>query len=341
MRVGTNPEKSNLDIELKNYHRVVVPVYIPNFDGYFKEQFEIFKLCLESLLLTIHKGTKVTIYNNASHKDVKKYIASKYQESEAIDQVFHSDVNMGKINAILAAVKGNIEPLITITDADVLFKNGWQEAVEDVFLNFPYAGMVSPVPSSKAWGMHTCNNWYYGLLNNNLRFSSVMDPIGMKRFDDSLGNKTKLYNQIHLETYLTHTINGTPKAVMGCGHFVATLKREVFDKGSDGPAFKKIHGGVEGLFIDEPNQALGYLRLATLDNYAFHMGNTVENWMYEEFKKLKLNLNSGFRFKTTKSKSFTKIQKVIGFLILKILVKFSLIRSLLFRLYGLKNARFY
>ena len=47
------------------------------------------------------------------------------------------------------------------------------------------------------------------------------------------------------------------------------------------------------------------------------MGNTVEDWMYEEFKKLKLNLNSGFRFRTMKSKSFTKIQKVIGLLILK------------------------
>ena len=290
MRIGFNPAKENKEITIENYHRVIVPVYIPNFEGYFANLFDVFKLCLESLIITSHNKTRITIYNNNSHPTVKAYIDEKYNECELIDQVFHSKENLGKINALLAASKGNLEPLITITDADVLFKNGWQEAVEQTFINFPEAGMVSPVPSSKVYKMFTANNWYFGIFKGKLAFEKVEDPEAMHRFDVSLGNKELIYKPIHLEKYLVLTNKkNNAKAVMGCGHFVATLKREVFDKGSNCPAFIKIVGGVERVFIDTPNEKLGLLRIATKENYAYHMGNNTEEWMYDEFNKLKNN----------------------------------------------------
>lgn len=286
MRIGTNPEKSSKNLTVENYHRIIVPVYIPHFEGYFKEAFEVFKLCIESLLLTIHEKSRITIYNNNCHEEVKKYIDEKYSGSAFIDQVFHSKENLGKINAILAAAKGNLEPLITITDADVLFKHNWQKAVEEVFFNFPQAGMVSPVPSSKAISNYTNNNWYYGFFCGKLAFEKVQDPEAMHRFDVSLGNKELMYKPIHLEKYLVLK-NKKGSAIMGCGHFVATLRREIFDKGTSEPAFVKIQNGVEGKFIDLPNEKLGYLRLATKNNFAYHMGNSTESWMYEEFEILK------------------------------------------------------
>jgi len=288
MRIGFNPAKENKEIVIENYHRVIVPVYIPNFEGYFANLFDVFKLCLESLLLTSHSKTRITIYNNNSHPDVKAYIDEKYNTSELIDQVFHSKENLGKINAILAAAKGNLEPLITITDADVLFKQGWQTAVEKTFVDFPEAGMISPVPSSKVFKMFTANNWYYGFFKGKLAFEKVEDPEAMHRFDLSLGNDELMYKPIHLKKYLVLK-NKKASAVMGCGHFVATLKREVFDRGSNKPAFIKIVGGVERKFIDTPNEELGLLRLATKGNYAYHMGNNTEPWMYEEFNSLVKN----------------------------------------------------
>lgn len=39
MRVGTNPEKENFNINTSWYHRIIVPVYIPHFEGYFANQF--------------------------------------------------------------------------------------------------------------------------------------------------------------------------------------------------------------------------------------------------------------------------------------------------------------
>ncbi|MFN7045871.1 MAG: glycosyltransferase family A protein, partial [Flavobacterium sp.] len=313
------PIKDNAEIKIENYHRIIVPVYIPNFEGYFKEAFEVFKLCIESLLLTIHDKSRITIYNNNCHPEVKKYIDEKYQDSIFIDQVFHSKENLGKINAILAAAKGNLEPIITITDADVLFKHNWQNAVEDVFINFPHAGMVSPVPSSIAFNTYTANNWIYGLFRGKVFFGNVLDPIGLQRFDDSLGNATKFYKKIHLEKYLILKNKDNEKeAVFGCGHFVAAMRREAFDKGPSEPAFVKILKGVETKFIDVPNERLGFLRLATKDNYAYHMGNTIESWMLEEFEGLKnvrANESATFtQFNNTKQYSafFVKTGIIIG-----------------------------
>ena len=337
MRIGINPEKENKEIKDKIYHRVVVPVYIPDFEGYFAGSFEVFKLCLESLLLTVHSQTRITIYNNNCHKDVKTYIDKKYYESEYIDQVFHSKKNVGKINAILASVKGNLEKLITVSDADVFFKNGWQFGVEKLFVNFPEVGMISPVPSSKSMLSYTSNNWFYSLFKGNLSFEKVLDPKAMHRFDLSLGNKQRLYKSIHLKKYLVLTNKkNNSQAVMGCGHFVATVHRVVFDKGSSEPAFFKISNGVVSKFIDIPNEKLGFLRLATKENLAFHMGNFTEPWMFEEFRTLKKEISNGIDSSNLVSKSFNKKATFIGKIYLRLL-KIKAFRNLLFRRFGIKD----
>lgn len=337
MRIGINPEKTNKEIVIENYHRIIIPVYIPHFNDYFKNSLEVFKLCLESLLLTVHSKTRITIYNNNSHAIIKRYIDDKYKESNIIDQVFHSKENVGKINAILAASKGNLEPLITITDADVLFKNGWQNATENIFINFPEAGVVSPVPLSKLLYGHSANNWFYGFFKGNLSFQKVIDSEAMHKFDVSLGNKELIYNTNHLENYLVlkNKKNNT-EAVMGCGHFVATLNREVFDKGSNEPAFIKIVGGVEDKFIDIPNETLGFLRLATKDNFAYHMGNFTEKWMYEEFDSLIKETSNGIDSSKFKFKSHNKISRLLGKVILKLIKKKSINHFVLKKL-GLAN----
>lgn len=342
MRIGNNPEKKNNTLDLYAYHRVIVPVYIPNFEGYFKDSFDIFKFNIESLLATVHDKTRITIYNNNCIDEVKNYIDELYKKHAQIDQVFHSKENLGKINAILASIKGNLEPIVTITDSDVLFKHDWQKEVEQVFIDFPNAGMVSPVPGSRAIKNYTANNWYSGILGNiSLRFETVRDPGAMKRFDDSLGNHASLYKQIHLEKYLVLNSKGK-KAVMGCGHFVATLRREVFDKGSNSPAFIKIVGGVESKFIDNPNERLGFLRLATLENYAFHLGNVKEDWMLKEFNALKSRSPNSFTENPLlfHFKSLSAWKVWIGKLIRKIFLS-TYIRNKYFKIIGLKNSEDY
>lgn len=144
----------------------------------------------------------------------------------------------------------------------------------------------------------------------------------MELFDLSLGNKKMMYESIHLDKYLIlQNATKNCEAVFGCGHFVATLKRDVFDKGSNEPAFIKIMGGVETKFIDEPNEKLGYLRLATKGNFTYHMGNKTEAWMYDEFNILFKNTNKGIDVKFIKNKKCSKIGRLIGKIIIKFISK--------------------
>lgn len=337
MRVGSNPEKENKSIQLDSYHRVIVPVYIPDFEGYFENSFEGFKLCIESLLKTVHTKTRITIYNNNCHPSVKEYIDLQFKNSIYIDQVIHSKKNLGKINAILAASKGNIERLITITDADVLFEQGWQYAIEDIFVNFPEAGMVSPVPSSKALTNYTSSTWFYGFFRGKLEFQKVLDPKAMHLFDLSIGNAKLMYDSIHLENYLViKNKSNLAEAVMGCGHFVATLKREVFDLGPNEPAYIKIDGGVEEKFIDIPNDNLGYLRLATKRNYAYHIGNKTEHWMTEIVSNLIPETSNGIDSSKILDKKINPFSRKIGSLLLRIMSN-KTSRNLFLKKFGLQN----
>ncbi len=332
MRVGTNPEK-NKKIEDQYYHRIIVPVYIPHFDGYFKHSFDVLKLCLESILKTIHSRTVITIYNNSSHPEVVSYLEHLYTSHKSIDQLFHSKVNVGKINAILAAAKGNREALITVADADVLFLNGWQEAVEQIFVGFPEAGMVSPVPNPRLFKSYNANNWYYGIFKGKLAFETVQNPDAIEKFFESLNTNNKPL-QIHLKKYLVLENNlKNTKGVMGCGHFVATLRREVFDKGPQSPATESLGPLSVQTYIDKANENLGFLRLATLNNYAFHMGNTSEDWMVECFQKLKINTS----YPVYKIPKFDVSKKSRLGKILVSSLNFPFIKKLLFKKFGLKE----
>ena len=71
MRIGNNPEKNSNKLEIDSYHRIIIPVYIPNLtEDYFKDGLKILKLCLGSLLHTIHAKTRVSLINNGCCEEV-------------------------------------------------------------------------------------------------------------------------------------------------------------------------------------------------------------------------------------------------------------------------------
>lgn len=285
MRIGDNPSKSNFLIKIDSTHRVILSVYIPNLEeAYFVQSQNIFKLCLESLIYTIHNKTRISIIINGCCKEVQEMIYDYRNRFPIIDQIFDTRENLGKINAIYSIIKSNLEPLITISDSDVLFLNNWQKESYEVFRNFPQAGMVSPVPSSKGYLYSTGTTLYYGLFKGKIKFRDVQDSEAMDNFQKSVGSK--LYDAIHLQKYLV-IANQEKEAVIGCGHFVATFRKEVFENSPTQVCEFRVQGGSEEAYLDDPNDQSGFLRLATLGNHAYHMGNTPAPWMHEELEKTK------------------------------------------------------
>lgn len=321
MRIGINPEKENNQLQLESYHRVVIPVYIPNLEeDYFKDGLVIFKLSIESLLHTIHSKTRISLIDNSCCEEIQSYLKELYDTRVEIDQLLNSKINLGKVNAIYSAVKSNLEPLITISDADVMFLPNWQSNVEEILKDFPESGMVSPVPSSLGYRSEFINStMYYGVFKGEIKFEDVISLDGLVKFQESIGRE--MYDKIHLEKFLTLS-NSKNSAVIGCGHFVATLRSEVFKKAPSEVCQHKIVGGSESTYFDIPNDEAGFLRLATKDNYAYHLGNSFEPWMTKKMGEI---LAQPKELQTLnelpKAKPLSKFQYKIGKLLRLIFLK--------------------
>ncbi len=274
MRIGKNPNYK-ITIEASEYiHQIIIPVYIPNEDGYFKDAYRIFKICLESLFSTAHKKTFITIVNNGSCKKVVGYLDSLFLEKK-INELIHTD-NIGKINAVFKGLAGNNIELVTISDSDVMFLPHWQYETVNIFKTIPKAGVVGITPQFKLYESKCGNVIFDNLFSNKLKFIPVKNKKALIHFYDSIG-WDRNYNQDYLKFGLGLEFDNL-KCFVGSGHYVATYRKDIFEELYTFIGGKKVAGIGED-YIDKKSLAKDYWRLTTHDNYAFHMGNVHEEWM--------------------------------------------------------------
>ncbi len=257
-------------------HRIIVPIYIPNAEGYFKNVFEVLKLSIESLLQTIHSATAITVINNACSIEVSNYLQKLLNENR-IDQLVINANNKGKVDPIVSIMKGSLEPLITITDADVLFRYGWQQEVENVFFSIPNVGMVSPLPQPAQFKYYSTWSWYFALTRNCFTLKGNEDLDAVKKFRESTTDFAG-FSEIERKP-LGISYNGID-VIIGAGHFCATYNKAVTNKIPNRLSGNQFTGA-EVLFLDKPIEDAGLLRLATNKGWVYHMGNVSENWMHD------------------------------------------------------------
>ncbi|WP_434035420.1 glycosyltransferase family A protein [Formosa sp. 4Alg 33] len=290
MRIGFNPNKDKPLSKHNFFHQVVVPVYIPHMKDYFKDSLLILKCCLGSLIETTHDKTYFTVVNNGSCDEVVKFL-DELKEEGKIHELIHT-TSIGKINAIVKGVAGHKFDLVSLVDGDVLFVQGWQNATYRIFNAFPKAGVVTTTPNPKLIKYHSSALFFDMLFSNSLKFSKVKDPKALKMFSDSIGNNN-LYKDIHLTKYLTiKSVTGI-NAVVGSGHFVATYRGDLFKTLNNSNDAYFLGGNAVEQHLDYPIAKKGFWRLSTLDNYTYHMGNTLELWMEEFLNEQKQYKNLG------------------------------------------------
>ncbi|MFV8335250.1 glycosyltransferase [Flavobacterium sp. RSP29] len=316
MRVGYNPHRDQPQEQPDCLHQVVIPVYIPNQEGYFKDSFKILQLCLESLFSTIHDKTFITIVNNGSGNVVKDYLDGLL-EAGRIQELIHTQ-NIGKLNAILKGLAGNNIELVTISDADVLFLNNWQKETAKVFIQVPKAGIVGIVPLFKTYEANCGNVIFDNFFNKKLKFVPVKNRNALIHFYDSIG-WDRSYNQDYLNYNLGLEINTDLTVLIGSGHFVATYKKDMFQEIITHLSYK-LGGGSEG-YLDKAPLKKGYWRLTTYDNYAYHMGNTYEDWMKIEPQQENNKENASSNFSKNKT-----VSSIIYFIKNRIFIKFISIK---------------
>lgn len=323
MRVGYNPHKDEVISKSEYLHQIIIPVFIPHQEGYFKDSFAILKLCLESLFATIHDKTFITIVNNGSDLIIVNYLDSLLKENK-IQELIHTQ-NIGKLNAILKGLAGNNIELVTISDSDVLFLTDWQKETINVFKAVPKAGVVGIVPQFKMYESNCGTILFDTFLSSKLQFIPVKNQEGLIRFYDSIG-WARDYNPNYLKYNLGLKLNENQTILVGSGHFVATYKKDIFDEITSYIEFK-MGGSSEG-YLDKAPLLKDYWRVTTLDNYAYHMGNTFEDWMTVPQVAERNTEEPAYCFsKNKKVNRFTywlKNRFFVKFISIKILAKFFL-----------------
>lgn len=296
MRKGLNPNKDKPQEKSEFVHQVILPVYIPNQEEYFKDSFRILQICLESVFKTAHSKTFISVINNGSCKAIQDYLDELFI-TQKIHEVIHSG-NIGKLNSIVKGLVGNTIELVTIADSDVFFLENWQQETVKTFNAFPKAGVVGIVPQFKNFSNSCGNLLFENLFSKKLKFTEVKNPEAMKKFFHSICSDGN-YNPAHLKWNLTLE-NGKSIAVVGSGHFVATYRKAIFNETKTYFGYKM---GVDTeLYLDEIPLKKGLWRLTTNDNYAYHMGNAFEDWMQETLDRITNN--------TAENETLTEVAEV-------------------------------
>lgn len=282
MRTGINPAKLDSKISQKFHHRIIIPVYIPEFTGYFENLLEVYNLCIQSASLTQHGRSAITVIDNGSCEKVKKWLRDLLDQG-VIETLITHEENVGKIDAILGAARGSREPLITLSDSDILFKNGWQEEVEEIFTNYSKAGSVAPFPIARHMYYHSSSAQKAVIKGEmNFEFQKTEEDDLIEEVYNSYGWNYKSEYDGLLPTVLCNS----KKAVLGSGHQVFTIRRELFFQMPIEPSFIKIGSGSELNWIDRPINENGAWRLSTFNTLVHHMGNQLTPENKEVFQKI-------------------------------------------------------
>ena len=122
------------------------------------------------------------------------------------------------------------------------------------------------------------------LFSNKLAFTQVKNPAALAHFYESLGWKND-YSKIYLEKNMTITFNSI-RAIVGSGHAIATYRSLALDNMSKKSSKYLLGGDSEKEYLDLPPFQSNFWRLTTNDNFAIHMGNSLEKSTEESFKNL-------------------------------------------------------
>lgn len=281
MRIGTNPEKEKFKKIQYKLHRIIIPVYIPD-DGhdYYKNTVKVFHKCVQSLLQTIDpEKTAITIINNCCKEEVIDFIQDLLHKKQ-IDKHVHYSENKGKVYAVLQEARSCYEEFVTICDADVFFFPNWQNEVFNVFRTFHNVGVVGATPDANL--AFYCNNSLFCSQFLSVKHGKVVKDEDFELFEKGINKKdffiNKNKNWKQKQYYLE---KDNLKVVMGAAHFVSTYRSFLFRKlPFQKPTF--VFPGGENSFIDKPIDVLGYGRVSLTKAFAYHMGNSIPEWLVSE-----------------------------------------------------------
>ena len=284
MRVGRNPKKEDPEKIVYKPHRLIIPVFIPDLEGFHKEALEVFKYCFKSIIESVDpEYTNISIIDNNSCIEVRNYLEGILKEGK-IDRLIINYRNYGKVHPIISEARASSEEFITFSDADIYYLPGWVENMFRVFHLFPKAGAVATLVNPTLYKY--CNDCC--LIDNMIPFNRIKK--GKVSDSKAIEINTGIFSEEHygvkderipkeILDYQFYLQKDGYNVLIGCGHQSVTIRRDVL--------FSDIHKKVVYVFYEKMRLEYnnydkyvdlnGFWRLSTSDNYAFHIGNKIQS----------------------------------------------------------------
>jgi len=141
-RVGMNPGRGKMSDYIPARVTAAILTYVPNDVGYFKDRFDVMRVCLESILKNTQEPFDLMVFDNGSSAKVVDYL-SKQRDVGNIDLLMLSSKNIGKISALQIMFKAAPGEIIAYCDDDVFFLPGWLKRHLEVIDTYPDVGVVT------------------------------------------------------------------------------------------------------------------------------------------------------------------------------------------------------
>ena len=324
-RVGQNPAKWVTQVAKPSKVTVAVLSFIPFQSGYYRQSLEVLQLCLDSLIRNTDLPYDLLLFDNGSCREVQDSLAARREVGD-IQYLVLSEKNLGKVgawNLIFAAAPGEY---IAYADSDVYFFQGWLSRHLEVFEAFPEVGTVAGTPRRRR--MTFSENSIQRareLPGVEVEVGKFIPESWIRQHARSLDKLDELDENLARDDYLL-TSNGV-KAYITAQHYQFVVRKEDVQQFLPFPHQRPMGSDVAqfDLAIDGSN----LLRLAVADRTAMHLGNRLDEELFEE-----LDLDSAVKTATARARRKSPSRAGGGFLAWRPIRRMLLaLHDRIFRLY--------
>lgn len=280
MRTTQNPLRGSR-ANVANPKAVVCSiVHLPDLTSeYHRQRFDVVKLSLTSMAKYCGSA-EVMVWDNGSCPEFVDWLQKVYRPD-----YYMQSKNIGKQSA-RANVMHMFPPktIIGISDDDMLFYPGWFDASVDLLKNFPNVGVVSayPVRTQFRWGCQNTIRWAWK--HARVEYGRFIPAEWDRDFCTSIGRDY----QSHVEMCdkmgdqeVRIAFDG--RSAYATGHHCQFIAYN--DRLAKFCQWNETAMGEEKSFDISIDNA-GLLRLTTIDRYARHIGNVLDDGIIADAVKL-------------------------------------------------------
>lgn len=273
MRVGTNPNRAKAANKFEQVNFAIV-THLPNMDaGYHADRLEVIQVCLS----TMRDGAgdrpySVCVWDNGSCDALRDWLQYEFRPD-----VLVLSENMGKTAARAGLIK-MLPPgsIVAYSDDDIMFYPGWLEPQIELLEHFPKVSVASgyPVRTAFRWGVENTLKW---AKKYNLESGKFIPREWEDDFCVSIGRDPE-WHVGYTANDMDYRVTYKGKQAYCTSHhcqFVGYVDRIAPHLFYDDQSM-----GDEKPFDIAMDKA--GLRLATIQRYARHMGNKLDEKIRQE-----------------------------------------------------------